>query len=103
MFNYRSGAHNVIEIPADNCDALSSNAAKTLASQSAPTPVRVPRTQPGVQVFACSVSDHCDEGQHVQVTTLGQGTYLVYGMYGEYGIKVRKITCVENSCDARRG
>ncbi len=71
VFSYRSGAHNVIEIPSLSCGALSSNGAKTLASQSAPTPVRVPLTQPGVRYFACSVSDHCDEGQLIQVTTLG--------------------------------
>ena len=76
VFNYQSGAHNVIEIPALSCDALKSNNARTLASQSAPTPVRVPLSQPGVQYFTCSVADHCEEGQLIQVTTAGASELL---------------------------
>lgn len=71
VFNYRSGAHNVIQIPTLSCSAFSSNDAVTLAARQAPTPVRVPVNQSGVFNYACSVGDHCSEGQLIQVTVSG--------------------------------
>ncbi len=69
VFNYKSGRHNVIEVASLTCSALDSNSAKTLAATSDPTPVRVTLDSAGVRYFACSVGDHCDEGQIIQVTT----------------------------------
>ncbi|KAK9822917.1 hypothetical protein WJX74_004451 [Apatococcus lobatus] len=71
VFNYRSGAHNVIQIPTLSCSALSSSSANTLAARQAPTPVRIPVNQTGVFNYACSVGDHCDAGQLIQITVSG--------------------------------
>ena len=78
VFNYRSGRHNVIEVSSLTCDALNSNTAKTLAATSDPTPVRVTLDQAGVRYFACSVGDHCDEGQIIQVTTSGGAGFCLF-------------------------
>ena len=50
-----------------NCSALSSS--KVLAATADPTPVRVPLTASGQTFYACSVDDHCDDGQLLQVNT----------------------------------
>ena len=71
VFNYRSGAHDVIQTPTLSCSALGSNDAKTLAARQAPTPVRVPVDQARIFNYACSVGDHCDSGQLVQITVSG--------------------------------
>ncbi len=69
VFNYQSGRHNVMEVASLSCSALASNSAKTIAATSDPTPVRVTLDAAGLRYFACSVGDHCDEGQLIQVTT----------------------------------
>ena len=68
VFNYKSGRHNVMDIPKLDCSTLPQ--AKVLAATADPTPVRVPLTATGDTFYACSVSDHCvEDGQLVQVTT----------------------------------
>ena len=53
-----------------------------MRGNSAASPVSVELSAPGVRTFACEVSDHCEMGQIVVVTTRGNDPTLTAASAG---------------------
>ncbi|GAB4823565.1 hypothetical protein N2152v2_010611 [Parachlorella kessleri] len=71
VFNFRSGTHDVWEVPGDSCD-FTANGAKALTDGSKPPPpIKQTLAAPGTYFFACSFDGHCQGGMLVKVTVTG--------------------------------
>lgn len=68
MFLYRSGVHNIVEVPTrEQFDACSMRNI-TSRYQSGPTIIEL--TEPGPRYYFCGVGEHCEVGQKLAINVL---------------------------------
>ncbi|KAG0519291.1 hypothetical protein BDA96_09G251700 [Sorghum bicolor] len=68
MFLYRSGAHNIVEVPTRELFDVCSMHNITNRYQNGPTIIEL--TEPGQRFYFCGVGEHCEVGQKLAINVL---------------------------------
>ncbi|PVH61997.1 hypothetical protein PAHAL_3G174700, partial [Panicum hallii] len=68
MFLYRSGVHNIVEVPTRALFDACSMRNITSRYQNGPTIIEL--TQPGQRYYFCGVGEHCEVGQKLAINVL---------------------------------
>eukprot|EP01046_Picozoa_sp_COSAG06_P064546 COSAG06_NODE_15473_length_1068_cov_4.836332_2_plen_118_part_00 len=86
VFTWTGSNHNVYELAAGQTTCpdnfFASGRVATMRGDSGASPVSITLSAPGVRTFACEVSDHCEMGQIVVVTTRGNDPTLTAASAG---------------------
>jgi hypothetical protein len=68
VFLYRSGVHNIVEVPTRELFDACSMRNITSRYQSGPTIIEL--TEPGQRFYFCGVGEHCEVGQKLAINVL---------------------------------
>jgi hypothetical protein len=68
VFLYRSGVHNIVEVPTRELFDACSMRNITSRYQSGPTIIEL--TDPGERFYFCGVGEHCEAGQKLAINVL---------------------------------
>jgi len=68
VFLYRSGVHNIVEVPTRELFDACSMHNITSRYQSGPTIIEL--TEPGQRFYFCGVGEHCEVGQKLAINVL---------------------------------